>query len=396
MYMADRQLVLDRMILDRSAAQSWPDKWDVFKRTFPHQDHPFSKREWGGPSHSMCSYQGKMKPSLAHHLIEVFTKPGDVVVDPFSGSGTIPFEACRMGRAGYGMDISRLGHILTLGKVGHAVPAKVDSLLKELSSYISSYVLTPKDIEGAAAVKFNSSIPEYYHPDTFVEVIAARHFFLERWDSGAEWALLYSCTMHLLHGNRPYALSRNSHPVTPYSPTGPSEYRALMPRLVDKLARLNSEVSTSTRTYGGSAQGDCTATWPTTIPEANAIITSPPFFASTRFYMTNWMRFWFSGWERPDFDLKPVDYVENRQKIDLDVYKPFYAACRERLSDKGLLVLHLGDSKKCDMGLELSNRASPWFKVADCFTESVEHCESHGIRDKGSVTGHTYLVLSPI
>jgi hypothetical protein len=395
MYMPDQQLVLDRMILDDSGALSWTDKWDVFKRTFPHQDHPFSKREWGGPSHSMCSYQGKMKPSLAHHLIEVFTKPGDVVVDPFSGSGTIPFEACRMGRAGYGMDISRLGHILTLGKVGYAEPAKVDSLLKELERYISSYALTESDTEGAAAIRFNSSIPDYFHPETFLEVIAARRFFLDRWDSGAEWALLYSCTMHLLHGNRPYALSRNSHPVTPYSPTGPSEYRALMPRLVDKLARLNSEVLTSIRCYGGSAQGDCTTTWPTTIPEADAIITSPPFFASTRFYMTNWMRFWFSGWERPDFDLKPVDYVENRQKIDLDVYKPFYAACRERLSDKGLLVLHLGDSKKCNMGLELSKRASPWFEVADCFTESVEHCESHGIRDKGSVTGHTYLVLSP-
>ena len=391
--MADRQLVLERVTQESSRGSDWRAKWEVFKRTFPHQDHPFSKREWGGPSHSMCSYQGKMKPSLAHHLIEVFSNPGDIVVDPFSGSGTIPFEACRMERAGYGMDISRLGHILTLGKVGCPVPAKVDRLLAELERYISSYILTSADQEGAAAVRFNSSIPDYFHVDTFREVIAARRFFLDRWDTGPEWALLYSCTMHLLHGNRPYALSRNSHPVTPYSPTGPFEYRALMPRLIDKLGRLNGDLFTTTRSYGGSAQGDCTTNWPDNIPEADAIITSPPFFASTRFYMTNWMRFWFSGWERPDFDSMPVDYVENRQKIDLDVYKPFFAACRDRLSKKGLLVLHLGDSKKCDMGLELSKRVLPWFKVADCFTESVEHCESHGIRDKGSVTGHTYLVL---
>lgn len=371
----------------------WLDKWDAFKGTFPHQQHPFSKREWGGPAHSMCSYQGKMKPALAHHLLECFSRPGDVVVDPFSGCGTIPFEACRMGRAGYGIDISRLGHILTLGKVGRVDLGKVEALLRELDAFIKLYELKDDDRDGAAAVRFNSSIPEYFHPDTFREVIAARHFFLSKWDEGAEWALLYSSTLHLLHGNRPYALSRNSHPVTPYSPTGPFEYRALMPRLIDKLDRLKPEIVNNSRWFGGSAQGDCTENWPSSIPQANVIITSPPFFASTRFYMTNWMRFWFAGWEREDFDDKPADYVETRQKIDLDVYKPFFASSRERLDDNGRLVLHLGDSKKCDMGAELSKRVSPWFKVVDCFTESVEHCESHGIRDKGTVTGHTYLVL---
>jgi hypothetical protein len=110
--------------------------------------------------------------------------------------------------------------------------------------------------------------------------------------------------------------------------------------------------------------------------------------------MTNWMRFWFAGWEREDFDLRSSEFLETRQKKNLDVYHSFYAAARERLHDSGLLVLHLGNSAKCDMGAELSKRAAPWFKVADVFTEGVEHCESHGIRDKGTVVGHTYLVLS--
>lgn len=374
----------------------WLGKWESFKRNFPHQQQPYSSREWGGPAHSMCSYQGKMKPALAHHLIECFSKPGDVIVDPFSGSGTIPFEACRMDRIGYGIDISRLGHVLTLGKVGKPSSTKIEQLLQELEAYIQTYNLNGADQAGAAAIKFNSSIPEYFHPDTFREVIAARHFFLSRWNTGPEWALLYSSTMHLLHGNRPYALSRNSHPVTPYAPTGPFEYRALMPRLRDKLNRLKDEVDNASRAYGGSALGDCTVNWPATIPQADVILTSPPFFASTRFYMTNWMRFWFSGWERGDFDVKPADYLETRQKINLDVYRNFFAASRERLSNKGLLVLHLGNSKKCDMGAELAKRVAPWFSVADCFTESVEHCESHGIRDKGTVTGHTYLILRAI
>lgn len=371
----------------------WRSEWEVFKKTLPHQLMPYAKREWGGPAHSMCSYQGKMKPALAHHLVKCFSAPGDVVVDPFSGAGTIPLEACRMGRRGYGIDISRLGHVLTLAKVAKASTVKMEGLMHELEASINKHRLNPSEIERAAKVRFNSAIPDYFHPETLREVIAARSFFLSRWDSGAEWAVLFACTLHLLHGNRPYALSRRSHPVTPFKPTGDFEHRELMPRLRDKLARLYEELTNDGREWGSSAQGDCTVTWPTSIPTADVIITSPPFFDSTRFYMTNWMRFWFIGWEREDFDIRASEFLETRQKQSLDVYHSFYAAARERLRAGGLLVMHLGNSAKCDMGTELSKRAAPWFSVADKFTEGVEHCESHGIRDKGTVHGHTYLLL---
>lgn len=368
-------------------------EWDSFKRDLPHQEQPYAKRDWGGPAHSMCSYQGKMKPSLAHHLIHCFSSPGDVVLDPFSGAGTIPFEACRMGRLGYGVDISRLGHVLTLAKVAKTSPKTILALLDELDTHIKGYTLDPAEIERASAVRFNSPIPEYFHPETLREVIAARSYFLANWNQGPEWAVLFSCTLHLLHGNRPYALSRRSHPVTPYKPTGDFEYRALVPRLRDKLARISGELSSDTRGWGVSAQGDCTVRWPDQIPEADVVITSPPFFDSTRFYMTNWMRFWFVGWERSDFDTLAREFLETRQKQSLDVYVSFFECARERLRDRGLLILHLGNSAKCDMGAELAKRVSPWFSVVDSFTEGVDHCESHGIRDKGAVHGHTYLVL---
>ncbi len=63
------------------------------------------------------------------------------------------------------------------------------------------------------------------------------------------------------------------------------------------------------------------------------------------------MRFWFAGWERNDFDVKPADYVETRQKINFDVYRDFYAASRERLIDAGLLVLHLATARSATWAL---------------------------------------------
>ena len=46
------------------------------------------------------------------------------------------------------------------------------------------------------------------------------------------------------------------------------------------------------------------------------------------------------------------------------------------------------------MALELAKKAQPWFNVVDVFAENVEHTESHGIRDKGTVVEHQYLVLN--
>lgn len=43
--------------------------------------------------------------------------------------------------------------------------------------------------------------------------------------------VVISALMHILHGNRPYALSRKSHPITPYAPTGDYIYKALLGNL---------------------------------------------------------------------------------------------------------------------------------------------------------------------
>ena len=47
--------------------------WRYFKTKVPHKLEPYSKRNWGSSLHSLCSYQGKMKPSLVYHLINLFS-----------------------------------------------------------------------------------------------------------------------------------------------------------------------------------------------------------------------------------------------------------------------------------------------------------------------------------
>ncbi len=377
---------------DRDAGRQ--KRWKWFREMVPHQYLPYTKRNWGHPLHSACSYNGKMKPSLAHFLVHCFTEPGDLVLDPFSGAGTIPFEASLQGRKPAGFDISVMAAAITNAKINPPDRSRLDSILRRLQAYIEEHRPTDVERESAAAIQFNRPIPEYFHKRTLDEILLARRFFLEFRDDSPEWCFALTSMLHILHGNRPYALSRRSHPVTPFAPTGPTEYRRVMERLREKVVRGLETPLPPEFKPGRCLVADISAPWPKECEKVDAIITSPPFFDSTRFYMTNWMRYWFCGWERRDFDEEPSRFIESLQRRSLGIYRTVFERFREHLVPGGVAVLHLGQSRKCDMGAALSKIASELLVVEEVFTEDVTHCEKHGLSDKGTVTAHQYLVLS--
>ena len=88
-----------------------------FCDTAPHRSSPFNRRNWGGPLHSLCSYQGKLKPAIAHFLVAWFTDPGARVLDPMAGVGTIPLEARRLGRVAIANDLSPLATSVARAKL---------------------------------------------------------------------------------------------------------------------------------------------------------------------------------------------------------------------------------------------------------------------------------------
>ena len=62
--------------------------------------------------HGFHSYPARMHPETAQRLIARLTAPGDTVLDPFCGSGTVLVEARRLGRRGLGYDVNPLSREL--------------------------------------------------------------------------------------------------------------------------------------------------------------------------------------------------------------------------------------------------------------------------------------------
>lgn len=378
----------------RAKADHRIEKWNLFRETLPHQRGVMAKRNWGHPWHSLCSYQGKLKASIAHTLTHaLLPDQGGRLLDPFSGVGSIPFEARLQEHTAFGFDISPAAIAISRAKLEPVNRVSVNSVIEELRLHIGKRRTKAVDLAALDRIRFNGTLPSYFHPETLKEIVAARDFFIKNPPLTGSEALVFSALLHVLHGNRPYALSRRSHPITPFAPTGEFEYRGVIDRVQKKVDRALREAAGEDLPQGKSYFQDATAAWPDEVADLDAIITSPPFFDSTRFHTANWMRLWFAGWEACDFAEKPATFVDERQKRSFAIYDSIFSQGAARLKPGGYFAVHLGKSAKCDMAAALTAVGSAHLDLIDSFAESVEHCESHGIRDKGTVTHHQYLLF---
>lgn len=358
----------------------------------PYKTEPYGSRNWGHPLHSLCSYQGKLKPAIAHFLIEYFTEVGDTVLDPLSGAGTIPLEAFLNGRKALANDLQELGYILSSAKIAKPSHDKVIKELDRLVKYVNEHK-TNVDLSKFKDKDFgmNGKIHEYFEEENLKEILLARQYMAQNQCNSVERALVYSSLLHILHGNRPYALSRKSHPVMPLKPSGEFEYRDLEERLYAKVARALKSYEGAETINGAATIGSYQNL--KFDNEIDAVITSPPFAASTRFYIANWMRLWMAGWQPDDFKTKKFEFLEEKQKKNLDIYTDFFSKAHKWLKPNGKLILHLGKTKKFNMAEELAELCQPYFEVIHAFDEDVAGAEKFGLKDQGATFAHQYLFL---
>jgi len=364
-----------------------------FARELPHTQFPFSKRNWGGTGHSICSYQGKLKPSIGYFLISEFTAPSSIVYDPLGGVGTIPFEARRQGRIGIASDLSPLAVSVCASKLEEISAVEINTSLGELQKWILDY---DQHKFNSIDVDFglNGPLHEYFDSRTLYEVVAARDFFMSKRESGLTNSenFILTALLHILHGNRPYALSRNSHPITPFKPTGMAVYKNVgeyIRRRLDAVVPYFLDLQESFPAGNAflSSYEDAALD-----VKADSVITSPPFVDSFRFWSSNWMRMWMAGWNPEDFGTKPKDFLETQQKSTMENYRIFSRVMAGQLKDNGLLLLHLGVTKNRNMADEIAGLITEDFRVITVVQEDVARTETHGLTDKGKkTTEHAYL-----
>ncbi|MBI2305270.1 MAG: DNA adenine methylase [Chloroflexi bacterium] len=339
---------------------------------FEESDHvELDARLWGGSFnakesslHQLAPYVGKLKSGMVRVLIDLYSRPGDVVFDPFCGSGVVPLECVLLGRHAIANDLSPYAYVITRGKLS-APDSKHDALL-EAEDVIREVELRKSSIDPEIAPDW---VRRFFHPETFKEVRAAFQVLKERQNY-----FLMACLLGILHHVRPGFLSYPASHLTPYlrPKMYPPEKFPHMYSYRDLKSRLLAKVERAYRRSMFTHLRD-QPTWTVlqentmnlSIPSAsvNTVISSPPYFGALDYARDNRLRLWFLGvpdWKQLDRSLTASDQV----------YVPQMTQCLKELDrvlrDGGYCVLVLGDverngSKKhtanivCELAREVSN-----------------------------------------
>jgi len=78
-----------------------------------------------GKSHTFYRYPAAFSPVFAETIIKNFTKPGEIVLDPFVGGGTSAVEAFALQRKFYGVDVNPLSVLISKVKTTILSQSKV-------------------------------------------------------------------------------------------------------------------------------------------------------------------------------------------------------------------------------------------------------------------------------
>lgn len=356
-------------------------------------------RLWGPALHPMCSYLASFPAALPHAFIARYTRPGDVVLDPFSGRGTAPLQAVAEGRIGVGNDLNPLAHVLTAAKLAPATPAEARTRLtalrlawnadaaawEALGARVAAgeACLVPAPGSGHGPDDGGEAVPPEvalaFHPHTLGQLLLLRSQL--RLDERTD-RFLAGALAGILHGKTPGYLSTvmpNTFSMAPrYVRTFVAERGYAAPRrdafdgLSAKLDRLFRQPVPTTagiallgdaRTAGRHARAALRAHG---LPDrARLVVTSPPYLRVLKYGYYNWLRTWLLG-----FDARAIDEALD----DAHTREPYLAFLREVLEDlrpamteDGIAVLVIGNvetdrGKPSREGLHLPERV--WEEAA--------------------------------
>jgi hypothetical protein len=338
--------------------------------------HRISPR-WGHAMHAMCSYHGMFPAKVAHHFIQRYSNPGDVVLDPFSGRGTTALQARVEGRQGVCNDLNPLAYVLSKAKADPPTWEEVNGCLNDLE----------RDFKRARPAKLDVSpdIRMLFHDNTLAQLCFLRQRLLatpltalprnELMLAGALAGIMHGAwrrdgTSQYLSISMPNTFSMSPSYVEKFiRENGLKKLdQDVFERLRDKFARLYMDDNPGSAGVTHNADAASLLSGGTLAPASvDLVVTSPPYLQVVNYGQSNWIRLWLLG-----IDEVGRDHGAGRKRLDavLDHRHTYATYCefmlrtvlgiQQVLKKDGVAVLVIGDVKEPGKDDPLPLAAKMW------------------------------------
>jgi site-specific DNA-methyltransferase (adenine-specific) len=345
------------------------------------------QRLWGHSFHPMCSYLASFPAALVHAFIARYSRPGDVIFDPFSGRGTTPLQASAEGRIGVGNDLNPFAHLLTAAKVEPATPAEARTRLARLRlawpaaapGWRALAAVIQENPAGGGPEPVPVEVALAFHPTTFAQLLYLRDALnledrVDRFLAAAVTGILHGKSASYLSDLMPNTFSMAPRYVRDFAArtefvAGERDVFACLGAKLDRLYRAPLPATTGLSLLGDARDAGARAAMALRargLPEqARLVVTSPPYLRVVKYGYYNWLRTWFLGFDARAIDAS-LDDAHHRAPY-LVFLREVLHGLRRALTDDAVIVLVIGDvatdrGRKIQSGVGLAEQV--WAEAA--------------------------------
>ena len=279
--LVDRETMIDELILGSTKYSKFVNEFWTAKQRQSNSIHEIS-------------YRACYKPELPNFFIDIFTKEGDVVYDPFAGRGTTLIEAALLNRQIIANDVNPLSKILTQPRLKIPTIQDIQARLDQIK-----FCGQRADID----------LSMFFHRDTESEIVSLKNNLednpIDNWIRMVSTNRLTGHSAGFFSGytlppnqaasqRRQKLINNRLGIVPPYKNTKEiiiKKSKSLMRNISSELSRRLENVS-STAIFSSV---DSRKTSHISSDSVHLTVTSPPFLNIVRYAEDNWLRSWFNG-----------------------------------------------------------------------------------------------------
>jgi len=155
----------------------WEDDPKKLRAKFLAIDWSFKDENTSYLTHGIHPYPAKFIPQIASSLIQNLSSPGELVFDPFSGSGTTALEANLARRKSVNIDLNPLAIIIgqvKTTKINNQIKIEIEKLIQEIkntdSGSLDYYSFTRKNKNKKLKIPEIPNIEKWFHNNAIKEL----------------------------------------------------------------------------------------------------------------------------------------------------------------------------------------------------------------------------------
>lgn len=247
-------------------------------------------------------YYAMFPVAFADEVVRTYTRPGEVVLDPFAGRGTAVFNAATQDRSAIGIEINPVGYVYAKAKLNPATQDEVELRLDELGDLATQFKDEARSLPRFFQRCFSRRVRRF--------LLAARANLDWRREKVDRTVMAF--LLVYMHGKMGAALSNQMRQTKSMSPQYAIRWwdeHDFEPPDIDPVAFIKARLpwryakGTPEASRGRMYLGNSIATLARLgqrvgdglLARAHLLFTSPPYHAITNYHYDQWLRLWLLG-----------------------------------------------------------------------------------------------------